>query len=100
MTITVAIPTLNRPGDMAEFMPTLRAQTVLPDQFIVVDAGDPSTLADQMDEVLGDTGMELLYLRSASPLRAVHPLDVFKAHSSTLREPLMAGSPKSIAHSD
>ena len=45
MTITVAIPTLNRPGDMAAFMPTLRAQTLLPDQFIVVDAGDPSDLA-------------------------------------------------------
>ena len=68
MTITVAIPTLNRPGDMADFMPTLKAQTQLPDQFIVVDAGDPSDLADQMQSVLGETGMELLYLRSEKGL--------------------------------
>jgi len=68
MTITVAIPTLNRPGDMTAFMPTLRAQTVLPDQFIVVDAGDPGTLQKEMETVLGDTGMELLYLRSEKGL--------------------------------
>ena len=68
MTITVAIATLNRPGDMAAFMPTLAFQTQLPDQFIVVDAGDPSELAQGMQDVLGETGMELLYLRSEKGL--------------------------------
>ncbi len=68
MTITVAIPTLNRPGDMAAFMPTLQQQTLLPDQFIVVDAGDPGTLETDMQTVLGATGMELLYLRSEKGL--------------------------------
>ena len=64
MTITVAIPTLNRPGDMRAFMPTLGAQTRLPDQFIVVDAGDPGRLEEEMQDILGETGIELLYLRS------------------------------------
>ena len=60
MTITVAIPTLNRPGDMRAFMPTLGAQTRLPDQFIVVDAGDPGRLEEEMQDILGETGIELL----------------------------------------
>lgn len=64
MKITVAIPTLNRPGDMAAFMPTLAHQTVLPDEFIVVDAGDPGQLEAEMEEHLGDTGIELKYRRS------------------------------------
>ncbi len=68
MTVTVAIPTLNRPGDMAAFMPTLAHQTVLPDQFIVVDAGEPSDLEAQMQEALGHTGMELVYMRSEKGL--------------------------------
>ena len=49
-------------------MPTLAAQTVLPDQFIVVDAGEPGTLEEEMQEVLGHTGIELLYLRSEKGL--------------------------------
>jgi glycosyltransferase involved in cell wall biosynthesis len=64
MSITVAIPTLNRPGDMAAFMPTLAFQTVLPDEFIVVDAGDTSALEAEMEQALGDTGITLKYLRS------------------------------------
>ena len=68
MTITVAIPTLNRPGDMRAFMPTLGAQTRLPDQFIVVDAGDPGRLEEEMQDILGETGIELLYLRSEKGL--------------------------------
>ncbi|MAY81156.1 MAG: hypothetical protein CL930_10285 [Deltaproteobacteria bacterium] len=68
MTITVAIPTLNRPGDMKAFMPTLAAQTVLPDQFIVVDAGEPGNLESEMQQILGETGIELVYLRSEKGL--------------------------------
>jgi glycosyltransferase involved in cell wall biosynthesis len=68
MTITVAIPTLNRPGDMHAFMPTLANQTVLPDEFIVVDAGDPSNLESEMQNLLGDTGITLKYLRSEKGL--------------------------------
>ena len=68
MKITVAIPTLNRPGDMAAFMPTLAHQTLLPDEFIVVDAGEPGNLEDEMQRVLGETGMALKYLRSEKGL--------------------------------
>ena len=49
-------------------MPTLAAQTLLPDQFIVVDAGEPGNLEEEMKEQLGHTGMELLYLRSKKGL--------------------------------
>jgi len=68
MRITVAVPTLNRPGDMAAFMPTLAAQTRLPDEFIVVDSGDPSDLEEKMHQVLGATGMDLVYKRSEKGL--------------------------------
>jgi glycosyltransferase involved in cell wall biosynthesis len=78
MKVTVAIPTLNRPGDMSAFMPTLAAQTRIPDEFIVVDAGDPSALEGEMQSVLGDTGMDLIYLRSEKGLciQRNHALDV------------------------
>ena len=56
MKVTVVVPTLNRPGDMAAFMPTLACQTVLPDEFIVVDAGEPSDLEEKMEEMLEDMG--------------------------------------------
>jgi GT2 family glycosyltransferase len=64
MRITVSVPTLNRPGDMAAFMPTLAAQTRLPDEFIVVDAGDNSDLEQVMQTMLGHTGIDLVYKRS------------------------------------
>jgi GT2 family glycosyltransferase len=68
MKVTVAIPTLNRPGDMAAFMPTLASQTRLPDEFIVVDAGEPSQLEEEMQKALGHTQVGLVYLRSEKGL--------------------------------
>ncbi len=80
MKVTVVIPTLNRPGDMAAFMPTLESQTRLPDEFIVVDAGDPSDLEDEMQTHLGHTQMDLIYLRSERGLciQRNRALDVVK----------------------
>ena len=36
-TISVIIPTLNRPDDMARLLPTILAQTLLPNELIIVD---------------------------------------------------------------
>ncbi|HEV2414231.1 MAG TPA: glycosyltransferase [Candidatus Dormibacteraeota bacterium] len=77
MLISVVVPTRNRPADVARLLPTIGAQTRLPDQLVVVDQGaDDSTesasravMGTQLDErctYIRDSG-----IRGASAARNV-----------------------------
>jgi glycosyltransferase involved in cell wall biosynthesis len=62
LTVSVVLPTMNRGEDMRAFLESLRAQSVLPDELVVVDAGDPVEAI--LVRGLEGSGIELVYTRS------------------------------------
>lgn len=60
--ISVITPTLNRHQDVPRYIESLRRQTVLPDELVLVDAGD--SVEKIAREALSDSPMTLVYLRS------------------------------------
>ncbi len=60
--VSVVLPTMNRGEDMRDFLVALRAQTVPPDELVVVDAGEP--VEGILREGLEGSGIELVYTRS------------------------------------
>ena len=61
--ISVIIPTIGRPDDLRKMFATLIVQTVLPHEFVLVNAG-PMDLKDLCEECLADSGIELKYTTS------------------------------------
>lgn len=59
---SVVLPTMNRGEDLRDFLVALRAQTVLPDELVVVDAGEPVEAI--LREGLEGSGIELVYTQS------------------------------------
>jgi glycosyltransferase involved in cell wall biosynthesis len=59
---SVILPTLDRPADLARFLTSLVAQTVRPDELVVVDAG--TSVETQVVEALVGSGIRPVYLRS------------------------------------
>lgn len=62
--ITVIVPTLNRENEIQLFVNTLLAQTQLPDEFIVVDAGEASSLEQNLAQRFLTSTISFVYLRS------------------------------------
>ncbi len=60
--VSVVLPTMNRGEDMRVFLDALRTQTVLPDELVVVDAGEP--VEPVLRDGLEGSGIELVYRRS------------------------------------
>ena len=61
LTVTVIIPTLNRPADLARCLDSILAQTVRPDQVVVVDDGEAD--ADALAARFSGTGIRLDYVK-------------------------------------
>lgn len=64
--ISCVVPTLNRRDDLLAFAETLVGQSVLPQELILVDAGDLPDLDRQVERVLKGSGIRLRYVRSAA----------------------------------
>ena len=62
--VSVVVPTLNRFEDISIFVRSLCAQTHVPDELIVVDAGKESNLEQKLQHWLQDTSISLVYCRS------------------------------------
>ncbi len=60
--ISVILPTMNRGEDMRAFLDSLRAQTRMPDELVVVDAGE--SVQALLEEGLRGSGIRLVYRRS------------------------------------
>ena len=63
-TISVIVPTLNRGNEIQLFVDSLLSQTHIPDEFIVVDAGDPSDLEQKLANRFENSKISFVYLRS------------------------------------
>ena len=63
-TTSVIVPTLNRRDDLLAFTKTLIEQTVLPDEFVIVDAGNIENLDKEILNALKGSGIRLQYARS------------------------------------
>ena len=62
--VSVIVPTLNRRADLLEFCASLRAQTVLPYELIVVEDGHVPNMHDALCSALDGSGIALQYRRS------------------------------------
>jgi glycosyltransferase involved in cell wall biosynthesis len=60
--VSVVLPTMNRGEDMRDFLVALCAQTVPPDELVVVDAGEPVEAI--LRAGLEGSGIELVYTQS------------------------------------
>lgn len=66
MLISVIVPTRNRPLDVEKLMPTIAAQTRLPDQLIVVDQSTDASSETAARSLMGTTLLErCVYLRDS-----------------------------------
>jgi glycosyltransferase involved in cell wall biosynthesis len=65
--VSVVIPTKDRPAELLRLLATLGAQTVLPSEVIVVDGGDPPV----SDDPLRAAGLALRRLRHRPPSAAL-----------------------------
>jgi GT2 family glycosyltransferase len=61
-TVSVVLPTMNRGEDMRAFLEGLQAQTVLPEELVVVDAGE--SVEALLRGALEGSAIRLVYLRS------------------------------------
>lgn len=64
MKLSVIVPTRNRVADLRAFVPTLVAQSVTPDELIVVDSGDVPGIREVLRELLAGSGISLVYAHS------------------------------------
>lgn len=63
LTVSVIIPTLNRPVDLARCLDSILAQSVRPDQVVVVDDGDSDV--DALAARFAGTGIRLDYVKKS-----------------------------------
>lgn len=63
-TASVVVATLDRPDDMERFLDSLAHQTHLPDELVVVDAGAKYPIEGLLEQRLGESGVQIVYLRS------------------------------------
>lgn len=61
--ISVIVPTLNRNNEISLFVGTLLKQTILPNELVVVDASETSTLEEKLFHMLKDSTISLVYTR-------------------------------------
>lgn len=66
LSISVIIPTLNRPNDMARLLPTILNQTRLPDELIVVDQSQGNETKNTTKTLLKDSTIKLNYIHDSS----------------------------------
>jgi glucosyl-dolichyl phosphate glucuronosyltransferase len=65
VTVSVLVPTRNRPDDLRAFVGSLVAQTRKPEELVVVDSSDPDLpIEDILKRGLEGSGIQLLYARS------------------------------------
>ncbi len=62
-TISILISTKNRFNDLKECVVSLLAQSIRPDEVILVDAGDTNKSREMVEKLLMDTGISLTYHR-------------------------------------
>ena len=62
--ISIIVPTLNRSDEIKGFVETLLLQTHQPNELIVVDAGEPSQLEQELLKWLEGSDIHLVYARS------------------------------------
>ncbi|MFH1466117.1 MAG: glycosyltransferase family 2 protein [Pseudomonadota bacterium] len=60
--LSVILPTMDRPADLGRFLASLLAQTVRPEELVVVDAG--ASVEARVAEAVAGSGIRLVYLRS------------------------------------
>lgn len=64
MTSSFIICTMNRPDDLFACVDSIKLQTILPQEFIIVDAGNTGNLEQGLRERLADTGIRLIYQKA------------------------------------
>lgn len=62
--ISVVVPTLDRPDDLARFLESLTAQTRLPDELIVVDASAGDATRQVLDKAREKAGFDIVAFRT------------------------------------
>ena len=66
MRISVIVPTFNRHEELLTLAQSLLDQTLLPDELVVVDAGEPSNIEKRLRNFLSDSSISLTYATSAA----------------------------------
>lgn len=64
MKVSVIIPTKDRPKDIVDCIASIRAQTLLPDELIIVDASSDQSLKGRLEENLLGVRFKVIYLRA------------------------------------
>jgi glucosyl-dolichyl phosphate glucuronosyltransferase len=64
LSISVIVPTMNRPQELMEFVQTLCSQSRLPEELVLVDAGSVEDLEATVREGLSKSPIKLKYSRS------------------------------------
>jgi len=82
--ISVIVPTLNRSDEIRDFIATLKSQTKLPDELIVVDAGEPSELEQELQALLHESNIDLVYARSIAGTSLQRNVAIAKAKGDIL----------------
>jgi len=78
--ITVVVPTLDRPDELNDFVQALCAQTLLPDELIIVDAGTTPEIEALLRDGLRGSPVQLMYLRA--PAGTSHQRNVAIDHAT------------------
>ena len=60
-TISVVICTLNRPDDLVKTVHSILAQSLLPKEIIIVDAGELGSVRIDLEKLIGQTGIHFHY---------------------------------------
>ena len=82
--ISVIVPTLNRSDEISLFVDTLLQQTVLPDELVVVDAGEGSTLENKLSTQLSGSSISLVYARGKAGTSLQRNVAISKASGDIL----------------
>jgi glycosyltransferase involved in cell wall biosynthesis len=62
LTVSVIIPTKNRGETIMPTVESIVAQSLLPDELVIVDQSETNHLADPLNEIVAGTGIKLAYL--------------------------------------
>lgn len=65
LTISVIIPTKNRPDDLERTLESLMAQTIMPEELIIVDQSEDDQSGNRIHRVVASRGVELKYIHDA-----------------------------------
>lgn len=85
MTVSVLVPTRNRPDDLRTFVRSLVAQTTKPEELVIVDSSDGSVPVEEIvASGLEGSGIALLYARSEPGTSLQRNIAVEMAHGDIL----------------